>query len=384
MENAPIVVVGSGMAGITVIREFRKLDQNTPVVLITEDDGCHYSKPMISNALMAGKRPGDLVLSTKEALVDQMHVVIHANTRAEHIMPDAHLLGTSKGYMPYRKLILALGATPLRLPLQGEGVHNVLSVNNLIDYVRWTGKLTPGQDIAIIGAGLVGCEFACDLAATGHHVRVFDIAPQPLYHLLPPQAADFFRKKLAAGISFSLGCRIIRIDQDGDAYTLVDDIGSTHRAHLVLSAVGLVPSTGLARDAGLATRCGIIADRTLRTSDPDIFTLGDCAEVEGMVLPYVMPIMQAARSIAASLASIPPVPGAPLYPAMPIVVKTPACPAVVCLPPLGKGGDWHETATPEGFRAIFEDDSGRMSGFALVGDAVQEKQELLPKIPAWL
>jgi rubredoxin-NAD+ reductase len=146
----------------------------------------------------------------------------------------------------------------------------------------------------------------------------------------------------------------------------------------VLSAVGLRPRIALAQAAGLATNRGIVVGRHLATSDADIFALGDCAEVAGLVLPFVMPIMHSARALAATLAGKPtPV----AYPAMPVLVKTPACPTIVSPPPAGADGEWIVTADADGVKSLFQDASGKMLGFALNGKATAERAALAPQLP---
>jgi len=386
-----IVIIGSGLAGITVARELRRIDRDLPVVIVTADDGGFYSKPSLSNALAAGKNAAQLLLTPPAQLASQLGVELRVHTRVERILPAERLLQTSAGPLPYRKLVLAQGAMPIRLPLRGDGAGRVLSVNNLADYAAFRDALdgkTRVARVAILGAGLIGCEFANDLRAAGIAVDVFDLAPQPLGRLLPPRAAAFFRDRLeSAGVRFHLSTGSTEVWEEGSGFRLFDGQGGQHSADLVLSAVGLQPAVELAQAAGLAVGRGIRVDRTLASSGPDIHALGDCAEIDGRVLPFVMPIMQAARALAKTLAGDPTEVG---YPAMPVVVKTPACPAVVCPPPADAQGSWREEADEGGkggeggIKALFEDASGTALGFALVGEAVREKQALAARMPAWL
>ena len=389
--SAPIVILGSGLAGISVARELRKLDKQVPLIIVTADDGGFYSKPNLSNALAAGKSAAQLALTPMAQLATQLNAsVIHAHTQVERILPEEHALETGNGKIVYSKLVLAVGAQPIRLPLQGEGAAAVLSVNHLNDYAMFREQLEGKRRVAILGAGLIGCEFANDLRVTGVDVAVFDLAPQPLARLLPTRAAAFFRARLeTAGVRFHFDTSIeaITLSSQGEggssSYRLVDKHGNAHTTDLVLSAVGLKPATALAQAAGLKTARGIVVDKMLRTSDPDIYALGDCAEVEGLVLPFVMPIMQAARALAKTLAGDTGS-GELVYPAMPVVVKTPACQAVVCPPPTGATGAWREEAGPAGVRALFVGAGGKPLGFSLVGEAVKEKQALAAQMPAWL
>lgn len=380
--SAPIVILGSGLAGITVLRELRKLDQATPVVVVTADSGTFYSKPSLSNALAAGKSADQLRLNSAEQLAAQLHADFRTATTVTSILADAHELATNRGRIPYSKLVLAVGAQPIRVPLQGDGAQEVLSVNSLDDYARFRQKLQGARRVAILGAGLIGCEFANDLAAAGIRATLFDRSSQPLGRLLPPRSAQFFRGRMEGlGVEFRFDSTLSRVEREGGDLLLTDNHGQQARADLVLSAVGLQPALELAQGAGLAVKRGIVVDRHLATSEPDIYALGDCAEVQGLVLPFVLPIMQCARALARILAGE----ATPVsYPAMPVAVKTPACPIVVCPPPAGSSGEWQETVTADGARAVFCNTDGGMLGFALLADAVPERQALASQMPAWL
>lgn len=380
--SEPIIILGSGLSGVTVARELRKLDKTVPITIVTADDGAFYAKPNLSNALAAGKSAAQLALTPAKQLAAQLGAEILDHTRVERILPAEHTIETSAGRLSYSKLVLALGANPIRLPFQGNAADEVLSVNNLADYGRFREKLDGRRRVAILGAGLIGCEFANDLRTAGVEAEVFDLAPQPLGRLLPPQAAGFFRARLeAAGVRYHFETSIASMDKEGEGYRLTDNRGAMHQADLVLTAVGLKPAVELAQAAGVAVGRGVVVDRRLAASAPDIYALGDCAEVAGLVLPFVLPIMQAARALARTLANTP---TDVTYPAMPVVVKTPACPTVVCPPPAGSAGVWREDADAAGVRAVFEDAAGRALGFALLGEAVHEKQALAAGMPAWL
>ena len=385
IENmAPIVVIGSGLAGITVVRELRKLDAETPVVMLSADDGAFYSKPNLSNAFAAGKSAPQLVASPRETLAAQLKCDIHAHTIVQRIDTARCVVETSSSQQPYSQLVLAVGAQPIRLPIEGSAAEQILSINNLADYARFRAALEGGKGsvrrVTLLGAGLIGCEFANDLRAAGYEVDVFDLATQPLGRLLPPQAAAYFRQRLeASGVRFNLGTSVVRVDRAENGLTLLDRDGGTWVTDMVLSAVGLRPETALASAAGLEVNRGIMVDRQLRASEPNIFAVGDCAEVDGLNLPYVMPIMQQARALAKTLSGTP---TDVVYPAMPVSVKTPACPTVVCPPPMGVDGCWSESETADGVRAIFEDAQGELRGFALTGSAISEKSALATRLPA--
>jgi len=377
-----ILILGTGLAGYTLAREFRKLDTATPLHLLTADDGSFYSKPAISNALAQKKTAAQLALNTAEQMATQLKAVITTQSQAISIDPAAHTVVTATGAHGYDQLVLALGAEPIRLDIAGDGAGDVLSINNLTDYAHFRERLAGRQRVAILGAGLIGCEFANDLRSAGIEVDVVDPGTTLLIRFLPALSGRFLQNELErSGVRFHLGttARSITRQRQGLLLTLAN--GASIETDLVLSAVGLRPNTRLAAAAGIKITRGIVTDRTLATNIPAIHALGDCAEVEGLNLPFVMPIMQAARALARTLSGARTV---VQYPAMPVVVKTPACPTVLCPPPAGVEGTWDETDTGDGIRALFHDRTGALRGFALTGNATQAKQALLKDLPALL
>lgn len=378
-----IVIVGSGLAGYGVARELRKLDAETPILMLSADHGGFYSKPMLSNALSTGKTPESILNSDAAQMAAQLKIVIRPNCRVASLdqFKNEVILVDGESVL-YDRLVLALGADQLRLPFSGSGVAKVLTVNDLDDYRKFCAELDGKKRVSIIGAGLIGCEFANDLALTGHHVDVIDISSQPLGRLLPPVGGAFIQRKLEAiGVAFHLSNSVKSIDQVQDHLCLTLANGNSIESDVVLSAVGLQPRTQLAAAAGISVNRGIIVNRFLQTQLNDIYALGDCAEIEGKVLPFVMPISHAARALAATLAGNP----TPVhYPAMPVIVKTSSCPAVVSPPDFGIKGAWNVEADENGVKALYEDDVGNLIGYALLGEATKERNNLTARLPAVL
>lgn len=374
-------IIGTGLAGYTVARELRKLSKDLPLRLICADSGAFYSKPMLSNALTANKTAAQLALKNAARMAEELNAEVVADTRVEALRLEARQVQTADTAWPYSQLVLALGADPVSLSLAGAQPGDVLSINDLGEYDRFRTRLVTARRVILLGAGLIGCEFANDLASAGFEVTVVDPAAWPLSRLLPEEGGRFLQARLEqARVQFRWGVGAAAIVVNGEGYRLTLSDQSVVEADLVVSAVGLRPRTALASAAGLQVGRGIAVDRTLRSSDPRVFALGDCAEVGGLVLPFVLPIMQCARALAATLTGTP----VPVnYPAMPVVVKTPACPAVVSPPLPGALGQWHTQTSAQGCEARFES-GGQLLGFALLGDAVARKQELAANLPPWL
>jgi rubredoxin---NAD+ reductase len=313
----------------------------------------------------------------------QLGAWIRVHQHVERILPVEHTLVVDNVLLGYSKLVLATGADPRRLKVAGDGAGDVMSINDLGDYARFRLALTRCRSVAILGAGLIGCEFANDLAAAGYAVDLIDPATTPLARLLPQEVGEIFARGLGTGgIRFHAGRSVSRIDRLADGYRLSFADAEPIDADLVVSAIGLAPRTSLAAAAGLEIDQGIRTDAWCRTSAPDIYALGDCAAIDGKVQPYVLPIMHAARALARTLAGEP---TRVAFPVMPITVKTPATPAVVVTPE-GEGAWSIETgadASTHAARAVCKDAaSERPLGFALLGAAVEGKAALVKAMAA--
>lgn len=376
----PIVIIGSGLAGFQTAREIRRMDRDVPLIMICADSGAFYSKPMLSNAFASGKTLETLVIKTHVEMALELDARIRPFTRVDAIFPQTREIAIGSERIPYSKLVLALGADPIRIPISGDA--EVLSINDIFDYGKFRAAVSGKKKVAILGAGLIGCEFANDLCAAGYEVDVFDIASQPLGRLVTPECGERIRRELELkGVTWHFDVKVeSAVRRGGNTLIRLAD-GSEISSDVLLSAVGLKPRIALAQLAGIESNRGIATNRFLETRAQDIYAIGDCAEVEGLVLPFVMPIMHAARALAANLLGK----MTPLsYPAMPVVVKTPACPVVVSPPKPGSDGNWHTESNAAGVKSIFLDEGGRMLGFALCGSAVSEKNMLAKALPGLL
>ncbi|PXX93375.1 FAD-dependent oxidoreductase [Marinobacter vulgaris] len=376
---APIVIVGTGLSGYTLAREIRKQDRDTAIVMVTADDGSSYSKPMLSTGFTKGKEADELAQASADAMVEQLNLELRAYTTVTGIDADAHELVLGDERLGYSKLVLAWGADVIRLAIPGDGQEHVFSINDLMDYRAFRKALQGKKRVAIMGAGLIGCEFANDLRNGDYQVDVIAPSDTLMPGLLPPAAAKAVQSRLEnLGVRFHLETVVDHIAAQGHGVDLTLANGEHLDADLVISAVGLRPRKELAEAAGLATNRGIVVNRALETSAPDIYALGDCAEVDGHVLLYVMPLMTCARALAKTLAGER---TEVTYGTMPVMIKTPCCPTAVCPPPPDAPGTWDVDADGEDVRALFRSESGEILGFAVTGRYAVEKQALSKEVP---
>lgn len=381
--SAPVVIIGSGLAAYNVAREFRKHDGATPLVLITRDGGGYYSKPSLSNALASRTTPDRLETRSAAQMADELKAEVRVRSVVTAIDTGQRALTLADGSrQAFDRLVIAWGADPLHPELGGDAADAVFSVNDFDDYARFHASLENAKSVAVIGAGLIGCEFANDLLSHDIRTTLIGRSAWPLDRLLPEAAGRHFAGALAArGIEVLGNAGVKAVWKDGAGYRVELVDGRSLSADRVLSAIGLQPRVKLASAAGISCRRGIVTDRLLATNVDGIYAVGDCAEVDGINLPFIAPILHQARALGATLAGQP----TPVsYPAMPVVVKTPACPTIVCPPPAGSAGSWRCEPTEGGLQAFFEDPTGRLLGFALLGSATAQSQALAARLPPTL
>lgn len=376
----PIVIVGSGLAGYTLLKEIRKRDTATPVTLVTADDGAFYSKPSLSNALATGRTAAALASAGAEKMAADQNATVLTHTRVTAIDTQGQRIRTDKGELEYGKLVLALGADLLPHGLAGSGAAGVLAVNDLADYAAFRSAIDGKQRVAVLGGGLIGCEFANDLAHAGFAVDVVHLGEWPLERLLPVEAGRRLADSLAPlGVAWHFGRTGKSVERTANGYQVALDNGETLEADVVLSAIGLRPRTLLAQAAGIPVGRGIQTNGLLETGAPNVYAMGDCAEVEGLNLPYVQPLMVQARALAATLAGTPtPV----VYPAMPVMVKTPAHPVAVLPPRIGAAGSWKVECGDSGICALHLSETGQLQGFALTGSETARRNALAKELAA--
>jgi rubredoxin-NAD+ reductase len=267
-------------------------------------------------------------------------------------------------------------------PVQGDALDHVYSINDLLDFddFRKAVKKTQAKKIVLIGGGLIGCEFANDLINGGFNVEVVDPLGYCLPTLLPELAGKAVQRALEAkGAIFHFGDLVSAVNRNpAGGVKVTCQSGQELQADLVISAVGVRPRTELAAAAGLTVNRGIVTDRKLQTSATNVYALGDCAEVDGRNLVYVAPLNAAAKALGQTLAGKA---SDVVYPAMPVMVKTPACPVALSPAPLGAEGSWQIQQNGNDTVAEFRNAAGQLLGFALTGEGTKEKMRLQKELP---
>ncbi len=378
-QGQPLIIIGSGMAGYQLAIEVRRTQPQLPILMITGDSGHFYSKPLLSTALAKRQEPEQLIIANPEEQAAKLGIRLMTWSQVTRIDPQARQVQVEGKDLTYSNLVLALGAQPIEVPAPPGALH---SVNDLDAYFNLRQELAGKKKLVVLGGGLVGVEMVQDLLTAGFDVSLVTRSRHLLPSLLPPPVAQLLEQALVAkGLKHYPEESFKLIDgQPGDWYLEMES-GRLLTAEVALSALGLQPRIELARQAGLQVNRGIQVNRQLQTSDPHIYALGDCAEIEGLNLMYVQPLMASAKLLARQLLGEA---VALQLPALPVLVKTSSCPVVAAPPLAGALGEWHCDLEPTGAEGRFLSPEGELLGFALAGTAVKRKVQLAKAMPPLL
>lgn len=372
-----IIIIGSGLAGQLVLRDLRAQGDQPEIILISMSEGAFYSKPSLSNVFTQKKLPKDLKMMSKEEVEDKFQCQILANTTVSSVDESTQVVHTEGGSYAYDRLVLAMGAMPIEpewLSISG----NVYRVNQLEDYEQFYPVITKDKVITIIGGGLIGVEFAHDIAPFCQEVILIEKMPTLMATMLPKEIGTALAKSLETrGVRVLTNATVAAID-DQEEFVEVTVDGQVLRCDAVLAAIGIRPDIELAQSMGLETNMGVVVNHYGETSDPRIYALGDCAEVCGLVKNYVAPLKICASVIAKNILGerekI-------VYPPMPVMLKTPSYPICFCYKSFPV--EWKVAVTEEGVEALaYEKDT--LVGFALSQKQIMKRTQYKEVMASWI
>jgi 3-phenylpropionate/trans-cinnamate dioxygenase ferredoxin reductase component len=282
--SSTFAIVGGGLAGAKAAEALRDKDFDGHVVLFAAEEHLPYERPPLSKEYLAGKKTLDDFTTDTSAWYRDHHIELQLGTEVSAIDPGAHTVSLPDGStVRYDKLLLATGSKPRRPPIPGADAAGVHYLRTIDDAEALNSLLTEGSSLAVVGAGWIGMEVAAGARNRGVNVTVVEMAEVPLMGALGREVGEVFAKlHRDHGVVLRLGATVDEITTaNGTATGLKLGDGSTVNADAVLVAVGAAPNTALAERAGLAMGDGgVLVDSSLRTSDPDIFAVGDIAAAE--------------------------------------------------------------------------------------------------------
>jgi len=275
VQPSSIAIVGGGAAGLAAADMLRREGYNGPVTMISADSAPPCDRPNLSKDFLAGNAPAEWIpLRPPEWYADRKIALI-LNSRAISLNTKEKLLTAEDGKAhEYGALLLATGAEPVKLPLEGSTPSQVFYLRSFADSEAIVARAKAARQALIVGASFIGLEVAASLRAKGLDVHV--VAPDrvPMEKVLGDQlGAMVQRLHESHGVSFHLGETVARVS--GDKVTLSG--GQTVQADFIVLGVGVRPSIGLAEQAGLKMDRGIAVDEYLQTSAPEVFAAGDIA-----------------------------------------------------------------------------------------------------------
>lgn len=275
------LIIGGGIAGGRAIDSIRKLDSQGTVALVTREPHPPYQKPPLSKGYLIGSEGLDQVYLKEVGYYEQNQVDLFMASAVVKIDRAAHTVALENGEtLGYRKLLLATGSTPRRLPLPGVDLDGVWTLRTIEDSDSLRNAAAGGGPAVILGGSFIGAEIAAALSKVGMDVSVVFPEARLLARVCPPELSAFIQERFAEqGVRLLSGHKPERIEGVGRVERVVLDNGDALLANLVVMGVGVTPDTGLAWEAGLELdeRGGIVVDEQLRTSDPDIYAAGDVA-----------------------------------------------------------------------------------------------------------
>src|SRR5262245_36019539 len=299
-----LVVVGNGMAAGRVLDElFARAPDRYDVTIFGAEPRVNYDRIMLSPVLAGEKRFDDIVVHD-DAWYARHDIDLRKGETVIGIDRAARTVRTRSGITErYDTLLIATGSNPLLIPVPGAELPGVVTFRDLDDVNTMLAAARNGGNAVVIGGGLLGLEAAAGLAAKGMAVTVVHLMATLMERQLDPNAGYLLKKAIEKrGIEILTEANTSAIVGPGRAEAVLLEGGRTLPADLVVMAVGIKPNTLLAREAGLTVKRGIVVDDHMRTSDPDIFAVGECVEHRGQCYGLVAPLYEMARTLAATLA----------------------------------------------------------------------------------
>lgn len=275
-----VVIVGAGHAGLQVADSLRAGGYTAEISILSDEPGLPYQRPPLSkDYLSPGKEPVPLPLRAPSFFA-QKNVSLR-EAPAISIDRDARtvLLADGKS-LTYNWLVLATGARTRELQCPGVDLPGIHSLKTLSDAETLHSALPLARNVVVVGAGFIGLEFAASARAHGCKVTVLEYAPRPMGRALTSVTADWFtiaHRQLGVDLRLGEGITSFEAGPDGRVSFATSTTGAKYAADLVVTGIGVVPNQELAANSGVDTDNGVIVDESLRTSDPRILAVGDCA-----------------------------------------------------------------------------------------------------------
>lgn len=377
--SSPVVIIGSGFAAYQLVKSIRRASQEQAIIVITAGSGDDYVKPELSHVFSKKLTAQDMVKQSGADFASEHNITLMTNTHVDEINRIEKTVSCQGIEIAYDNLVLATGAQSFVPFVDGDAAKDIITLNSLDEYQQSQAQLANAKSVLVVGAGLVGSEIAMDLAIANYDVILTDRADALLPSLLPEFiSSQLYQTMRRQGIELQLGNELSKMTKTATGIDVSFNNGYTTNVDSVLCAAGLKPNTALASEAGLPVNRGIVVDKQLRTQDPHIFAIGDCAEIDGKHLAFLQPIILSANALAKTLTD-----NATdvTFPAMLVKVKTPLYPIQLSGNTTASDANWQVDITDSGMTAKAYDSDAQLIGFVVTQANMPEAFKLLRLLP---
>lgn len=279
-----VAIIGASHAGLQAAQALRAGGWEGPISLYSAEDCLPYQRPDLSKGFLLEDRPDPMPLKA-EAFFETSDIALHLATPVTAIDRTAKTLTAGGETRAYDRLIIATGARTRKL---GYGAENMATLRDIADARAIRAALRPGNHIAVIGGGFIGLEVAAAAREHGATVTVIEASPRCLARALPARMTEaVLDRHRAAGVDLRIGCGVAAPELSAGRITALELTDGTRLpCDMVVAGIGCDANIEIARDAGLRIEAGGIAvDGRLRTSDPAIQAIGDCASFASSLVP---------------------------------------------------------------------------------------------------
>lgn len=371
-----IVIIGSGFAARQLVTQIRREDKQVPIMLVTADGGDQYNKPDLSHVFSRKQSADDLTQMSSGQFAEEYHLTLQPHTRVTAIDCQKQQIICGEQQFPFKKLVIATGAQALVPAVPGH--EYMVTFNSQQEYRQHQERLQSAQQVLVLGGGLIGTELAMDLHRAGKQVTVIDKAHSLLASLMPAELSSRLQHKLSQmGVRILLNTELTRIEKNDNTFSAHLQDGHVIKADVVIAAMGIRPNISLAKAAMLQTGRGICVNQQLQTSDKNIYALGDCAEIEGKVMPFLQPIQMSSLALAKNLL------GATqnvAFPTMLLKVKTPDLPLFLAGETHRNDLNWELSLSHQGMVAQGFDSMKRLCAFVVSEQHTQKAFMMLKEL----
>ena len=274
-----VVVVGAGQAGSALVAKLRALGFDGQITLIGHEPAPPYQRPPLSKAYLMGEMEEERLWLRSNAFYAEQNITLKLGAAVTAIDRVAKTLTVGDEVIAYDHLALTTGSVPRRLPAAiGGDLAGVYTVRTLADVDAMRAEFAPGRRVVIVGGGYIGLEAAAVARKLGLEVTVLEMAPRILQRVAAPETSDYIRAlHIAHGVTILESTGLDRLLGEGRVNGVRLQDGRELPADFVIAGVGIIPGQALAEAAGIDLENGIKTDAQGRTSDPFIWSAGDCA-----------------------------------------------------------------------------------------------------------